>query len=54
MLLRLAANNGFDALLSVDRGFAYQQNLEDLPLPVVIMLAASNRPNELQPPYSAF
>ena len=48
-LLRLAADNGFDALLTVDRGFAHQQNLDDLPLPVVIMLAASNRPDELRP-----
>ena len=48
-LLALAADNGFDALLTVDRGFAHQQNLDDLPLPVVIMLAASNRPDELRP-----
>ena len=48
-LLRLAADDGFDALLTVDRGFAHQQNPDDLPLPVVIMLAASNRPDELRP-----
>ena len=48
-LLRLAADTGFDALLTVDRGFAHQQNQDDLPLPVVIMLAASNRPDELRP-----
>ena len=48
-LLALAADNGFDALLTVDRGFAHQQNLEDLPLPVIIMLAASNRPADLRP-----
>ena len=48
-LLRLAADDGFDALLTVDRGFAHQQNQDDLPLPVVIMLAASNRPDELRP-----
>ncbi|MCY3837909.1 MAG: hypothetical protein OXH09_04550, partial [Gammaproteobacteria bacterium] len=48
-LLRLAADNGFEALLTVDCGFAHQQNLDDLPLPVVIMLAASNRPDELRP-----
>ena len=40
---------GFDALLTVDRGFAHQQNLDDLPLPVVILLAASNRPDDLRP-----
>ena len=48
-LLRLAADAGFDALITVDRGFAHQQNQDDLPLPVVIMLAASNRPDELRP-----
>ena len=48
-LLGLAADSGFDALLTVDRGFAHQQNLDDLPLPVVILLAASNRPDELRP-----
>ena len=48
-LLGLAADSGFDALLTVDRGFAHQQNQDDLPLPVVIMLAASNRPDELRP-----
>ena len=48
-LLALAADNGFDALLTVDRGFAHQQNLDDLPVPVVILLAASNRPEELRP-----
>jgi len=48
-LLRLAADNGFNALLTVDRGFAHQQNQDDLPLPVVIMRAASNRPEELRP-----
>lgn len=48
-LLALVADNGFDALLTVDCGFAHQQNLDDLPLPVVIMLAASNRPDELRP-----
>ncbi len=48
-LLGLAADSGFDALLTVDRGFAYQQNQDDLPFPVVIMLAASDRPHDLRP-----
>lgn len=48
-LLGLAADSGFDALLTVDCGFAHQQNLDDLPLPVVIMLAPSNRPDDLRP-----
>ena len=48
-LLRVAADSGFDALLTVDRGFAHQQNQDDLPLPVVIILAPSNRPDDLRP-----
>ena len=48
-LLRLAADGGFDALITVDRGIAHQQNWNHLPLPVVIMLAASNRPDDLRP-----
>ena len=46
-LLGLAADSGFDALVTVDRGFAHQ-NQDDLTFPVVIMLAASNRPDELR------
>ena len=49
-LLGLAADSGFDALLTVDRGFAHQQNQDDLPLPVIIMLAPSNRPAALAEP----
>ena len=48
-LLRLAADRGFDALVTVDRGIAHEQNLNDLPVPVVIMLAVRNRLDELRP-----
>ena len=48
-LLRFAADTGFDALLTVDRGFAHQQDQDDRPLSVVIMPAASNRPDDLRP-----
>ena len=48
-LLRLAADHGFDALVTVDRGIAYQQNLDDLPVAVVVMLALRNRLAELEP-----
>ncbi|MDE0529331.1 MAG: hypothetical protein OXH85_11685 [Truepera sp.] len=37
--LRLAADHGFDVLVTVDQGFAYQQSVRDLPFPVVIMIA---------------
>jgi hypothetical protein len=40
-LLRRAAA-GFDALVTNDRGLEYQQNLSELPLAVVVVLAAAN------------
>ena len=49
VLLGLAAEDGFDALVTVDRGFAHQQSQDNLPLPVVIMLAASKQPDGLRP-----
>ncbi len=48
-LLRLAAEHGFGALVTVDRGFEYEQNLHELPIPVVIMIARRTRLQELQP-----
>ena len=48
-LLSLAAGQGFQALVTVDRGFEYQQNASRLPMPVVVMLAARNRMPELRP-----
>ena len=48
-LLRLAVDGGFDALVTVDQGFAYQQNIHELPIPVVIMIAGRTRLQELQP-----
>ena len=48
-LLRLAADRGFDALVTVNRGIAHEQNLNDLPVAVVIMIAVRNRLNELRP-----
>ena len=38
-LLRLAADHEFDALVTVDQGFEHQQNVTELPIPVVIMVA---------------
>ncbi|MCY4459346.1 MAG: hypothetical protein OXC26_02930 [Albidovulum sp.] len=48
-LLRLAADHGFAALVTVDRGMAHEQNPSDLPVPVIIMLGVRNRLQELQP-----
>ena len=41
-LLALAAT-GFDVLLTADKGIEYQQNLATLPVAVLIVLANSNR-----------
>ena len=48
-LLRLAADHEFDLVVTVDQGFAYQQNVWDLPVPVVIMIAGRTRLQELLP-----
>ena len=48
-LLRLAADRGFDALVTVDRGIAHEQNPYDLPIAVVIMTAVRSRLEDLRP-----
>ena len=48
-LLHLAVDHGFDILVTVDQGFAYQQSVRDLPIPVVIMIAGRTRLQELLP-----
>lgn len=47
-LLR-AANNTFDALITVDQGIAYQQNLAGLRISLIIISAASNDIDDLRP-----
>ena len=42
-LVRIAAANGFDAVISNDRGLEYQQNQATLPLSVVVLLAKDNK-----------
>lgn len=48
-LLRIAADGGFEALVTVDKGFASQQNLRELPIPAVIVTPGRTRLQELQP-----
>ena len=45
-LLALAAGE-FDVLLTADKGIEYQQNLQTLPIAVLIVLAESNRMEDL-------
>ncbi len=49
LLLSLAAAEGFDVPVTVDRGIEHQQNVSELPIPVVVMLAPRNRLAELRP-----
>jgi len=42
VLLAAAAGAGFDAFLSIDKNLRYQQNLSQLPLPVIVLDCASN------------
>jgi hypothetical protein len=39
----------FDVLITVDRNLAFQQNPSSLPVPVIVIHAASNRLRDLQP-----
>jgi hypothetical protein len=39
----------FDVLLTADRNLEYQQNLEKLPIAVVVLVARSNRVEQLRP-----
>lgn len=41
-LLQLAADNGFNALITNDRGLEYQQNPLELPVAVVVLLPKAN------------
>jgi len=45
--LLAAASADFDVLLTADKGMEYQQNLARLPIAVLIMLAHSNRTEDL-------
>lgn len=48
-LLKAAAEVGFDALITLDRGIEFQQNLAKLPMAVVLVRTSSNRIEALQP-----
>ena len=52
-LLALAANAGFDALITNDRGLEYQRNQVALPLAVVVLLAKANTIEAIRPLYPA-
>ena len=42
VLLKAAADAGFDAFISIDQNIEYEQNLKTLPISVVVIDSASN------------
>jgi hypothetical protein len=50
-LLRLAADAGFDALLTNDRGLEHEQNQPSLPVAVVVLMVKSNNIEAIRPLY---
>ncbi len=41
-LIRAAADDGFDVVLSIDKNLEREQNLQTLPLPVIVLDSLSN------------
>lgn len=52
-LVALAADAGFDALVTNDRGLEYEQNQSSLPLAVVILIVKANNIEAIRPLYPA-
>jgi hypothetical protein len=48
-LLRLAKESGFDAVITNDRGLEYEQNLDTLPVAVVVILSKANTIEAIRP-----
>ena len=49
VLLQLAADAGFRALITAGQGIEHQQNLAELPITVVVMIAHRTRVQDLRP-----
>jgi len=52
-LLAKAAQAGFDALISNDRGLEFEQNTAQLPISVVVLLAKANTIQAMRPLFPA-
>ena len=46
--MALSCGSRVNALVTADRGFEHQQDVRNLPIPVVIMIATRNRVQDLQ------
>ncbi len=44
-----AASEFFEVLITIDKSIRHQQNRDDLPLPIIILSAKSNRYESLSP-----
>lgn len=53
VLIKAAAEDGFDAFLSIDKKLEHEQNLRTLPLPVIVLDSVSNALPALLP-FAAF
>ncbi|MBP9663418.1 MAG: DUF5615 family PIN-like protein [Pyrinomonadaceae bacterium] len=47
-VLLFTAASDFDVLVTVDKGFEHQQNLQDLPIAVLLLSSRSNKLERLQ------
>jgi hypothetical protein len=50
-LLQRAADAGFDAVITNDRGLEHEQNLDTLPVAVIVLLAKTNTVEAIRPLY---
>src|SRR3990172_1218847 len=48
-LLKIAADSGFDVMLTKDSGVEYEQPLAALPIAVVVMQAKTNKLDDVRP-----
>ncbi|MCI0691552.1 DUF5615 family PIN-like protein [candidate division KSB1 bacterium] len=48
-LLGLAVNAGFEVLVTTDQNLQYQQNLQNFEIGILVLIAKSNRIDDLQP-----
>jgi len=48
-LLGLLLSQGFDALLTFDKNLQHQQNFQKYPVPVLVLIAPSNKYADLRP-----
>jgi hypothetical protein len=48
-LLALAAADGFDVVITKDTGMPYEQNMEELPCSIVVLVAPTNELDDIRP-----